>query len=97
MAAAHDGVPVSGSVPLTAALVGKVETGELASLAPVDVEPYLRANLKRVVLGNKGEILGGEQCFQGMSIRVVSSVVAAPWSEQELPRWGEATVGFEMC
>jgi tyrosinase len=96
-AAAHDGVPVSGSVPLTAALVGKVETGELASLAPVDVEPYLRANLKRVVLGNKGEVVGGKQCPQGMSIRVVNSVVAAPWSEEELPRWGEATVGFEMC
>lgn len=96
--AAHDHVPFSGSVPLTAALVGKVETGELASLAPGDVEPYLRANLKRVVLGNKGEVVGvGEQCLQGMSIRVVSSLVAAPWSEEELPRWGAATVGFEMC
>ncbi|KAH6853853.1 hypothetical protein B0I37DRAFT_440944 [Chaetomium sp. MPI-CAGE-AT-0009] len=96
MAMAHHDVPVSGSVPLTAALVGKVETGELASLAPADVEPYLRANLKRVVLGRDGRMLG-DQCLRGLAIRVVSSVVAAPWSDEELPRWGEATVGFEMC
>ncbi|EAQ93199.1 hypothetical protein CHGG_01434 [Chaetomium globosum CBS 148.51] len=91
----HD-APMSGSVPLTAALVAKVETGELASLAPADVQPYLRANLKKVVLSRKGGMVG-EQCLPGMAIQVVSSVVAAPWSEEELPRWGEATVGLEMC
>ncbi|KAK3300469.1 uncharacterized protein B0H64DRAFT_428534 [Chaetomium fimeti] len=93
----HD-APVSGSVPLTAALVDKVEKGELASLAPADVEPYLRANLRRVVLGCSGQVVGEpSSCLRGVVIRVVSSVVAAPWSDEELPRWGEATVGFEMC
>jgi tyrosinase len=97
----HD-VPVSGTVPLTAALVKKVAEGELASLEPRDVEPYLRENLKKVVLGPKGEVVGagggaGQECVGGMKIQVVSSVVTAPWSEEELPAWGEARVGLEMC
>jgi tyrosinase len=66
------------------------------------VEPYLKENLKKVVLGPKGEVVGAgggadRECVGGMKIQVVSSVVAAPWSEEELPAWGEARVGLEMC
>jgi tyrosinase len=99
----HD-VPVSGTVPLTAALVKKVAAGELASLEPRDVELYLRENLKKVALGPKGGVVSagagagvGQECVGGTKIQVVSSVVAAPWSEEELPAWGEARVRLEMC
>ncbi|KAK4034166.1 DNA-directed RNA polymerase I subunit RPA2 [Parachaetomium inaequale] len=95
----HD-VPVSGTVPLTAALVKKVAEGELAGLEPEQVEPYLRAHLKRVMLGSKGEVVAagaGEECVEGVGIEVVCSEVAAPWSEEELPQWGEGRVQFEMC
>jgi tyrosinase len=34
---------------------------------------------------------------EGVRIEIVSSEVAAPWSEEELPRWGEGKVSFEMC
>jgi tyrosinase len=86
---------VSGTVPLTAVLMKKVGSGELASLEPGDVEGYLKANLKRVVLGRKGEVL--VECVEGVRVEIASSEVAAPWSEEELPRWGEGRVSFEMC
>jgi tyrosinase len=88
-------VAVSATMPLTAALVKKVASGELQSLEPGDVEGYLKANLKRVVLGRKGEVV--VECVEGVRIEIVSSEVAAPWSEEELPRWGEGKVSFEMC
>jgi tyrosinase len=99
MGADHD-VSVSGTVPLTAALVEKVAEGELGGLEPEQVEPYLRAHLKRVVLGSRGEVVSaGEEseCVEGVRIEVVCSEVAAPWSEEELPQWGEGRVQFEMC
>ncbi|KAK4128712.1 Di-copper centre-containing protein [Parathielavia appendiculata] len=91
---AHD-VAVSGTVPLTAALMKKVAAGELASLRPRDVEPYLKGNLKGIVLGRKGEVL--TECVDGIMVGIVSSEVTAPWSEEELPRWEEGKISFEMC
>ncbi|SPQ18279.1 b447e784-f57a-40e5-89a7-874d54feefc1 [Thermothielavioides terrestris] len=93
----HHDLAVSGTVPLTAALVKKVAAGELESLDPADVEPYLRANLQRRVLGPKGEIWAGEECMLDMGIQIVDSQVRAPYNEEELPEWGEAKVSFEMC
>ncbi|KAK4141580.1 uncharacterized protein C8A04DRAFT_13942 [Dichotomopilus funicola] len=91
--------PVSGSIPLTEILVEKVIEGQLEGLAPKYVVPYLNAQLKRVVLGPKGDVVAGEQdkCVEGMQIRVVSSEVEAPWSDEELPQWGEQQVGLELC
>ncbi|KAJ4297234.1 hypothetical protein N0V88_004152 [Collariella sp. IMI 366227] len=52
---AHE-VPVSGTVPLTAALVKKVMAGELASLEPEEVGPYLEQKLEKRVLGPEGQV-----------------------------------------
>ncbi|KAL2172055.1 hypothetical protein VTG60DRAFT_425 [Thermothelomyces hinnuleus] len=96
----HD-VPISGSVPLTAALVKKVSEGELAGLASGHVVPYLKRNLKMVMRGTQREVVAGtddkEICATLLSLRVVSSVVEAPWSEDELPKWGEERVEFDVC
>ncbi|KAK4105553.1 Di-copper centre-containing protein [Parathielavia hyrcaniae] len=91
----HHGVAVSGTVPLTAALMEKVAAGELASLQSRDVQPYLKGSLKGFVLGRKGEVLTG--CVEGVKVEIVSAEVTAPWSEEELPRWDEGKVSFEMC
>lgn len=93
----HHGMSVSGTVPLTAALVKKVAAGELESLEPEDVEPYLRANLQKRVLGPKGEVWEGEECRFGMEIGIVASRVRAPYNEEELPEWEKPKVSFEMC
>jgi tyrosinase len=98
----HHDVPISGTVPLTAALVKKVAAGELASLAPEDVEPYLRANLQKRVLGPGGEVWEGsgedaQECVLGMGIQIVDTEVRAPYHEEELPLWGEGRLSFEMC
>ncbi|KAL2131576.1 hypothetical protein VTI74DRAFT_4873 [Chaetomium olivicolor] len=92
---AHE-VPVSGTVPLTAALIKKVMAGELASLEPEDVGPYLEKNLEKRVLGPEGQVWD-VQCIRGMKIRVANSVVKAPESEEELPVWGKEEVCFDMC
>jgi tyrosinase len=91
----HD-VSVSGTVPLTAALMKNVAAGRLASLEQGDVEPYLRENLKMSVLGPKGEVIVGE-CLLGMGIQIVKSEVRAPYNEEELPDWREARACFEVC
>ncbi|KAG7292970.1 hypothetical protein NEMBOFW57_003015 [Staphylotrichum longicolle] len=88
----HD-VAVSGTVPLTAALVKMVAKGELASLEPEDVEGFLRGRLRMRVLGKGGEVVApGEGCVKGVGVEIVSSLVAAPWSEEELPKWGEERI-----
>ncbi|KAL2158078.1 hypothetical protein VTH06DRAFT_4888 [Thermothelomyces fergusii] len=100
-AGGHDDGAISGSVFLTAALVKKVSEGELAGLAPACVVPYLKRNLKMVLRGGRGDVVAGtgdkEICATLSSLRVVSSVVEAPWSEDELPRWGEERVEFVVC
>ncbi len=90
-------VPISGTVPLTAALVGVVNQGGLASLGEGDVEGFLKGNLKVRVLGQQGEVLGQEGCAEGLQVGVVSTVVGAPWSEDELPRWEEGREVFSLC
>ncbi len=89
---------VAGTVPLTAALVSLVDEGGLESLEPEDVEGLLRRKLTMRVLDRGGEVVEGRAgCVEGLGVTVVSSLVQAPGSEEELPRWGEGTVRFEMC
>lgn len=90
------GVPVSGTVPLTAALARKVGEGELGSLEPVDVERFLRDKLEKRVLGPDGTVLAAES-VSGLRIAIVSSLVRAPYDEDELPEWGPTRVHFEVC
>lgn len=88
---------VSGTVPLTAALVKKVIAGELESLEPEHVHPYLQKNLERRVLGPFGTSVTGMECVRELRITVVSSIVSAPFSEDELPEWGSGKVHLQVC
>ena len=93
----EDGITISGTVPLTAALVKEVIKGELASLAPQHVESYLATRLQKRVLAPGGKVFTVE-CVRGLKISVVSSVVRAPYSEDELPEWKPgANMHMEMC
>jgi len=93
ISAAH--LDVSGTVPLTAALVDKVASGQLASLDPQDVEVYLRLNLQKRVLTSSGR-LHDVASIASLKVEIASSVVSAPKTEEELPKWGAIVVHFEM-
>ncbi|KAK0657626.1 hypothetical protein B0T16DRAFT_434124 [Cercophora newfieldiana] len=86
---------VSGTVPLTTSLINKVIARELASLEPRDVKKYLGAKLCRRVLGVSGKIYDVSQ-VKGLVTEVVSSVVKAPATEEELPEWGRVQSHFQM-
>ena len=65
---------ITGTVPLTSALLQDITAGRLSSLEPAEVVPYLRENLKwRVTLFN-----GDEQPVEevpGLKVSVVSTAV----------------------
>lgn len=91
MSAGH----TSGTIPLTSALAQKVGSGELASLEPQDVEPYLLKNLHYGIIMADGLVVEPED-VAGLGIMIVSSCVQVPSSAEELPRWGEVEFHFDL-
>jgi tyrosinase len=78
---------VSGTIPLTHALINDIGAGHLKSLDPKDVNPYLAQNLKyRVTLSDDTAIGNGD--VPSLKISVVSVDVQIPASTTELPIWG---------
>jgi tyrosinase len=86
---------VSGTVPLNRALINKVIGRELGSLDPQDVVKYLNERLCRRVLGVSGKVYEVSQ-VGGLVMDVVSAVVRAPTSEEELPEWGRIERHFQL-
>ncbi|KAF3047601.1 hypothetical protein E8E12_010743 [Didymella heteroderae] len=76
-------VMTSGSLPLTTCLQGKEASGELKSLHPDDVEPYLAENLYYKVVGVKGELNPDDIPNFHVSAKCTKVTPAA--SEGELP------------
>ncbi|KAF2011614.1 Di-copper centre-containing protein [Aaosphaeria arxii CBS 175.79] len=91
-ASGSDSYPVmtEGCLPLTTALQGKEETGELKSLHPEDVEPYLAKNLHCKVYGPGNVELEPEQ-VPDLHLSVKSCEVTPAPSDDELPVLGEYT------
>ncbi|KAI4729290.1 Di-copper centre-containing protein [Aureobasidium sp. EXF-10728] len=78
---------ITGTVPLTTSLLGKYASGELRSMAPVDVEPYLRKNLQwRVAKYNGGEVAVAD--VPDLSLNVVSAPITPGRTENDFPQWG---------
>jgi tyrosinase len=80
-------VLVEGAIPLTAALQEKQEKGELKSLCPEDVEPYLKENLHYTVIGPDGKELDPD-CIENFHVEVKSCPVSPPKGD-ELPSYGD--------
>ena len=85
----------SGAVPLTSALAQKVASGELASLEPDAVEPYLHRFLHCGVVTTSGTEFSPHD-VPGLGVVIVSSRVQVPTSAEELPRWGVVTEHFDL-
>ncbi|THZ10344.1 Di-copper centre-containing protein [Aureobasidium pullulans] len=81
---------VTGTVPLTTSLLEKYENGELRSMLPTDVEPYLRKNLQwRVSKYDGGEVAVVQ--VPDLSLNVVQAQVTPAADETEFPQWGAFT------
>ncbi|KAJ4365915.1 hypothetical protein N0V83_008537 [Neocucurbitaria cava] len=76
-------VMTTGVLPLTSCLQGKEYYGELASLAPEHVEPYLASNLYYKVVGVAGELNPSDVPNLHISVKCTKVTPAA--SDNELP------------
>ncbi|KAG5918288.1 hypothetical protein E4U42_006925 [Claviceps africana] len=78
---------ISGTVPLTSALMTMVAVKGVKNLSPQHVEPFLAKHLHFAVQSSNDSRIEPE-LVDGLSISVVSSEVEAPEEESKLPRWG---------
>ncbi|RMZ70503.1 histone acetyltransferase spt10 [Pyrenophora seminiperda CCB06] len=76
-------VMTKGSLPLTSCLQGKEAKGELESLRPEHVEPYLKENLYYKVVGVNGEI--DPDTLPNFHISVMCNPAKPAASPDELP------------
>ena len=77
---------VEGCIPITAALQEKEANGELASLHPDHVEPYLKENLSYKVIGPNGQEFNPED-IPNFHVQVKSCEVQPTTNEDELPEY----------
>ncbi|KAI1466640.1 Di-copper centre-containing protein [Daldinia caldariorum] len=86
---------VTGTIPITSALMHMVASGKVPSLHAEDAEPFLRSNLQvRVSLAN-GKVINARH-VSGLCINIVSSMVKAPESDNMLSEWGDMETHFNL-
>lgn len=86
---------VTGTIPLTSALIRTASDMNISSLDPVDVEPFLRSALQLRIALLDGTVVSVDE-VDGLRISIVSSAVTAPTAEDELPEWGEVEWNFDL-
>ncbi|KAI1428347.1 hypothetical protein F5Y12DRAFT_782760 [Xylaria sp. FL1777] len=86
---------VTGTIPLTSALVRMAADKHVLSLDPEDVEPFLKSALQPRIALVDGTAIGVNE-VDGLSIRIVSSMVTVPRTEDQLPKWGEVESNFDL-
>ncbi|KAJ0167064.1 Tyrosinase [Colletotrichum tanaceti] len=86
---------VSGTVPLTSALMHLVLAEVISGLDPKETEPYLEENLRARVVGESGAEIPVDT-IDSLHIQVASSQVRAARNEWELPTWGTVVERFVM-
>ena len=91
----HHNQKVSGTIPITSALMNTIVGGKVPSLHLVDIEPFLRSNLQFRVSLNDGTFVDPEK-VEGLHISIASSIVRAPETEDMLSEWGKADTHFDL-
>ncbi|QIW96023.1 hypothetical protein AMS68_001541 [Peltaster fructicola] len=85
---AMSSVLVTGTIPLTSALLERVQGGELSSMHDTDVEDYLAENLHwRAALFDNTELPLSE--VSGLDIKVVRANVMPAKTHDAFPSWGD--------
>ncbi|KAK6337082.1 hypothetical protein TWF718_009868 [Orbilia javanica] len=82
-------VLVTGTIPLTAALLKKVESKEIESLLPEVVVPYLLKNLKIKVRTATDKIVEDLKEVKDLKIQIVAGDVGLPKDMATAPSYGE--------
>ncbi|KAL7934581.1 hypothetical protein V8C35DRAFT_326972 [Trichoderma chlorosporum] len=86
---------ISGTVPLTMALMKLVDLGAIPDSEPDSVVPFLQKNLYfRIADIDNREVIPEQ--VAGLYIGVSSSRVRLPESQAEFPEWGQATLRLAM-
>ncbi|KAM0259626.1 hypothetical protein ACHAQJ_003205 [Trichoderma viride] len=86
---------MSGTVPLTMALMNHVDLGDVRDLEPGSVVPFLQHTLHfRVVDIDNKEI--DPALVTGLYVAISSTRVRLPESEFEFPEWGQPTLRLVM-
>jgi tyrosinase len=78
---------VTGTIPLTTALLNAIKRGHLPSLEPKDVDPFLQRNLHWRVSMLDDKCVQNTQ-VPGLKVAVLSSEVKKPERPDEFPEWG---------
>ncbi|KAJ4153472.1 hypothetical protein LMH87_009957 [Akanthomyces muscarius] len=86
---------ISGTLPLTSALMKLVATGALPNLEPASVTPFLRRTLEVRVRSHNDSVIELAR-VEGLHIEITSASVKVPESEVKLPTWGEARSEWTM-
>ncbi|OAA58708.1 tyrosinase precursor [Cordyceps fumosorosea ARSEF 2679] len=82
---------ISGTLPLTTALMKLVATGTLPNLDPSAVTPFLRRTLEVRVRSHNDSVVDLAR-VEGLHIEISSTCVKVPASDVELPTWGDSTL-----
>ncbi|KAM5345308.1 hypothetical protein ACJ41O_011170 [Fusarium nematophilum] len=86
---------ISGTAPLTSALMKMVAAGEIPNLEPRVSKPFLRETLQFRVLGSDGEEVDPRE-VAGLYVGISSSQVKTPEKDTELPKWGPMVSRIDM-
>lgn len=86
---------VAGTIPMTSTLMNLIASGQVESLRPAHIEPFLRSQLKVRITVLEESIMDPKE-VDGLGISVISSRVRAPSSEDTLAKWGETTSHFDL-
>lgn len=82
---------VAGSVPLTRALMSKLDGGLLGSLIEAVVSPFLASSLTWRVQGPDGSAVD-PSTIPNFEISVIASTSTQPTSAEDLPVWSVPTI-----
>ena len=85
---------ISGSVPLTTALMKLVAAGKLSCLSEETVVPFLQQHLEIRVLGSNDTSIALES-VDGLHISITSAQVKVPETETSFPEWGDVITQWE--
>ncbi|KAI0553589.1 Di-copper centre-containing protein [Xylaria curta] len=86
---------ITGTVPLTSALVRMAADSHVSSLEPEDIEPFLKTTLHLRIALLDGTVVSVNE-VDGLRISIASSLVAVPTREDQLPRWGKVEPNFDL-
>lgn len=86
---------VTGTIPLTSALMRMITEKRVQSLDIEDVKPFLQSVLRLGVARMDGTVVGTFE-VEGLGVSVVSAAVTIPATEHELPRWGEVESIYDL-